>query len=368
MINAKEAQTCGLILRHVLYGEDAGPFPSDTDWAKLRSIVELHRLESLVDCSSDPALSPLRKPEFAFSHALYQRTQRETVRKLFLEMKKRGIRAALLKGLELESCYPAGCVRTSNDIDLFIPGKQRQAFSQMMRELNIPLESDVYHCQTGADTYQTAGGMKIEAHYILFYRMGAQKRKLLRELGFFSDRFFVPGGAAELDYETYCPQAHLLYLVYHTAQHLLTHNLRLQMLADLTVYVNRYAESIDASELQRTLNRLGLMRIANALFCFCVRYLGMRRDFWRRTGPTMEFMLRRMMDNGPPHLWVRAFKQYRWAFYPIECIEKDQEYFIRYTYHPLRAFTGFKPLATFIAWGLVRLVWKLEVDTCGDAT
>lgn len=365
MISVRKARDCELVLRHLLYG-DTTPFAEDTDWKTLREIVEVRRVECLVDCSADPALAPLRRPEKAFGHVLCRRTQRETVKRLFQEMKERGLRAALLKGMELERCYPAGTVRTSGDIDLFVPNKQRQAFMRMMAELGIPLISDIRSGQTGVDTYQTAAGAKLEVHFIIFYRLGAFQRKRLRELGFFSDRFFVPGGDEEIAYETFCPQAHLFYLLYHTIQHMLHQTLRLQMLADLTAYVNRHADSLDASALRDLLRELTLLRPANALLCYCARHLGMRQDFWPVSGPAMEFFLRFMMKSEHPRHWERFFDRNMWAFYPIECIEKDGEYYLRYTYHPLRALKSKYNLSTFCVWWLVRLVWGIRVDTSGE--
>ncbi len=108
--------------------------------------------------------------------------------------------------------------------------------------------------------------------------------------------------------------------------------------------------------------------MADALFCFCTHHLGMRKDFWPRKGPFMERRLCMMMDSEPPRFWEQYLKRYGWKFYPIECVERDHEYYLRYTYHPERAFSSRFTLSTFIAWRLVRLIWHYEVDTSGEAT
>jgi hypothetical protein len=366
MITQKQARACTLVLRHILYGEKTS-LDSRTDWNELKQIIQLHTLSSMVDCSDDPALAPIQEKQNVFGHLLYRRTMRQTIRVLFLEMEKRNIKAALLKGTALESCFPPGVVRTCGDIDIFVPGAQRQAFTQMMADMDIAQKSNIHNGQTGVDSYITPAGFEIEAHYIIYYRMGAFQRKLLRQNGYFSDRYFVPGDDPEIPYQTFSPNAHLLYLVYHSSKHLLSHDLSFRMLADLTMYVNRYGEEIDWPAFQNLLKQLSLTRLANAQFCFCEDYLGMRSDCWKRTGPSMERFLRMMMCSGSEHLWEIPFiKQYVWVFYSIECLEKDNEYYIRYTSHPFRAFKSLRDLIIFIAWRLVRLLWGYRVDTSGE--
>ena len=365
MINKKEISSCALVLRHILYGEQT-PFDADTDWRALRRIMELHGIVSLVDCCADPALAPLQDPKKVFSHTLYHQILRDTVQHLFQEMEKRGIRAAVIKGIALDCCYPANTVRNSGDIDIFVPGKQRQAFTDMMQDMGYIRTKDIHNGQTGVDTYISPIRIQLEAHYIICYRMGARQRKLLREKGFFSDRFFVRGDDQEISYLTFSPTAHLLYLVYHTGKHLLNHTITFRMLADLTMHVNRYADQIEKEMLLDLLKQLSLMRMANALFCFCKRYLGMRQDFWKKTGTAMEMPLRLMMNNESPRFWERFPRRYVWIFYPIECLERDDEYFIRYTYHPWRALTSKFDLSTFLTWLFLRLIWHYEVDTSGE--
>ncbi len=365
MISRKEASTCALVLRHILYGEQT-PFAADTDWRSLRQIVELHGIDSLVDCCTDPALSPLKDQKKASTNAVYHQMLRYTVQHLFQEIEKRGIKAAVMKGIALDNCYPANSVRTSSDIDIFVPGTQRQAFSDMMRDMGNTLVTNIHNGQTGVDTYVTPIKIELEVHYIIYYRMGARQRKLLRDNGFFSDRFFMPDGDQDISYLTFAPIAHLIYLLYHTGKHMLTHTLSFRMLADITMYVNRYADQIEKEKLLDLLKQLSLLRMSNALFCFCMRYLGMRQDFWKKTGPAMETALRQMMNNEKVRFWERFPRRYVWSFYPIKCVEKDNEYYIQYTYHPWRAFTSKYNLATFVTWFTLRVIWQYEIDTSGD--
>ena len=368
MITRLQADSCAAILRHILYGEQTHLDPR-TDWDAMMELLQIHGLDSMVDCCSDPSLSPVSKPEKAFGHALYRRTLRQTIRALFLEMEKRGIRAAVLKGIALENCYPAGVVRTSGDIDLYLPGPQRPAFTEMMADLGIERESSLQSGQTGVETYVTPAGVTIEAHYIIFYRLGARQRKLLREKGYFSDRFFVRGDDPEIPYWTLSTTEHLFYLVYHSSKHLLSHDLAFRMLADLTVFVNRHGDEIDWPLLRQLLGELRLTRLANAQFCYCVKHLGMRSDCWARTGAPMEEALRAMLCSASIRLWERFYtRRYVWVFYPVECLEREGEYFIRYTYHPLRALKNLSNLFIFVAWRLVRWIWDYEVDTSGDIT
>lgn len=366
MIKRRQAEACTTILRHIVYG-DTAPLDDRTDRRVIRQLLHLHGIDCMVDCCNDPALSSVRDPGKAFGHALYRCTLRETLRALCLEMEKRGIRGAVMKGTALENCYPPNVVRTSCDIDLYLPGAQRHAFTEMMADMGIPLAQDVQVGQTGVDSFITAAGVEIEAHYIIYYRMGARQRKLLREKGYFSDRFFVRGDDPEIPFWTFSPDAFLLYLAYHSSQHLLTRDLTFRMLSDLTVFVNRHGDEIDWPTFRELLGELRITRLVNAQFCYCIKHLGMRSDLWQSTGAPMERTLEAMLRSCPEYIWERPFtRQYTWAFYPIECLEEGDEVSLRYTYHPWRALKHTQDLAVFLAWRLIRWIWDYEVDTSGE--
>ena len=208
-------------------------------------------------------------------------------------MDKRGIACALLKGEALSACYPTDVIRASGDIDLFLPGKQREAFGRMMADLGFRLEKDIFSGQEGVDEYVSENGIHLEAHSAYFQRLTARQRKLLKERGFFSSELFERAD----EFSTLKPEAHLIYLVYHADKHLVNHGLTLRMLMDLTQFVNRYADEIDKNAFRAFISELGLTRLTNAVFCWCEKYLGMRRDFWRKTGPRRDFFVRLMMQS-----------------------------------------------------------------------
>ena len=365
MLSRRQVRCCAGILRHILYRETA-PLPA-MDRAVMRRIFHLNGMESMVDCCEDPALAPLRAPEKAFGHMLYQRSIQHTVTFLFQEMNRRGIRAAVLKGVAVSECYPKDVVRTSGDIDLYVPGSQREAVSQMMREAGLSLASDLVNGQCGADTFVTSAGVCVEVHYIYFLRLSARQKKVLRRHGFFSADLFVP--SAEGNYSVLRPEAHLFYLAYHAGKHMLAHTVTLRMLSDITMFVNRYADEIDGEAFRRLADELRYTRIFNALFCFCKKHLGMRKDFWRKSGCSMDFFVRLMFKSGEERSWERFIDRgpEAWIFYRGQCVEENGEFRSRYCYAPGKAFKRKYSFSTFVFWWLLRLIWGCEVDFSREA-
>ena len=361
MLTRKEAESCCAMLRRIVYRE-AAPL-SLPGRERMRSLLEAHEMASMVDCADDPALRPVQDRKNALMTAVYAHSLRETVYRLFREMEKRGIVCALLKGEAINSCYPPEVVRTSCDIDLYLPGKQREAFAAMMRDLGFRLGEDLFTGQLGVDDYWSEDGIHLEVHSVYFQRIGARQRKLLKERGFFSDALFERADG----YVTLKPEAHLVYLIYHAAKHVVGHSVTLRMLMDLTQFVNRHAGSIDGEAFAALTRELGLTRIANAIFCFCEAHLGLRQGFWRKTGPRMDLPLRMMMmptDEERTRLsWEQLFMRPYQSFYTETCEETDTEYRLRHTFRKRRLLLS----RTFVFWWLVRLVWGFEVDFSGEA-
>ena len=364
MLDRDQINALTAIARRILY-QDQTPVPA-ADPAALRQLFFLHGMESMVDCCDDPALAPFRKPENAFGHLLYHRSLEQTLLLLFAQMRRRGIKAAVLKGEAVNACYPASVVRTSGDIDLYVPGRQRDAVNRMMAELGIPVDRDMDHGQCGVDTFLTSAGVEIEVHYLCFQRMSARQRRILRAHGFFSAAAVVP--SADGRYDTLSPEMHLLYLIYHAGKHMLVHTLTVHMLMDLTAFVNRYAPEIDAKAFRRLVRELRFTRICNALLCFCMKHLGMRRDFWKRTGCSMEFFLRLMCNSGSENYWEQYISRLpgEWKFYLNRCVERDGEFFHQSLYLPREAFRNKMNFSTFVGWRALRLLWHCEVDHSGE--
>ena len=365
MLNKKEAACCCAILRRIVY-HDGSVVPT-MDRKRMRAILDAQGISGMMDCANEPALLPFQNKQNAVVYASYQYALRETVCLLFREMDKRGLVCALLKGEALSACYPADVIRASGDIDLYLPGKQREAFRQMMDDLSFTLQDDIISGQEGVDDYVSESGIHLEVHCTYFQRLSARQRKLLKEHGFFSSKLFERGGG----YWTLKPEAHLVYLVYHADKHLVNHGLTLRMMMDLTQFVNRYADEIDQNAFRALISDLGLTRLTNAIFCWCEKYMGMRRDFWRKTGTGREFFVRLMLRSTADEVnlrnWERFFKRAYPYFYSEFCEESEAGYTTRHYYHPHGIFKKKANFITFVFWWLIRLFWGFEVDFSNEA-
>lgn len=366
MLLKKDAAACEQALRHILYGEDT-PFGPRTDWDRIGKIVSRHRMESLAECAGDPALSALSRPERAFGHMLYRSTLRRTMQAVLDEAARRGIRMAVIKGAVLEACYPPDAVRNSGDIDLFVPGDRREAVSAMMADLGLSLVSDIYDDQEGVDVFHTPGGMELEVHYIIFRFFSARQRRILRKRGYFSESCLTPFSDGRLRCETLAPEAHLTYLLYHAAKHMTHHDLSYRMLADLTLFVNRYADSIDREDFRALIRELRFTRPVNALLCYCARHLGMRADFWRQTGWSMAPEVRMSLTSVKPYSLGRYQRAVYEPFYLSECVRGEDGYHTLHTYSPAKALEKKYVFFSFLFWRIIRAVWGLEIDKSNTA-
>ena len=365
MLTKKEAARCEQVLRHLLYGEDT-PLPPDTDWVRMGQIMAAHRMQSMTDCAQDPALRPLAHLANARAHAMYRHAAHETMKALFAEASRRGIRMAVIKGVVLEDCYPPDLIRNSWDIDLYIPDDQREAFNRIMQEQGMTLTSDIYKSQQGVDVFCTPSGLKIEVHYIIFRMFSARQRRILRKRGYFSADCLMPCTAAGIDCVTMKPEAHLVYLLYHTIKHMLHHGLRYRMLTDLTLFVNRWGDAIDWTDLRALIRELRCIRPVNALMCYCMRHLGMREDCWRKEGPALEPLVRLSLTSARYYAWERFHVRLNWPFYRSECVHTEDGYRNRHTYCVARAFKRKHLLATFTVWRVLRAIWGMEIDKTGE--
>lgn len=329
-------------------------------------ILAVHRMRSMTDCAQDPALRPLTLPKNTLAHAMYRHVAHETMKMLFVEAARRGIRMAVIKGVVLEDCYPPDLIRNSADIDLYIPGDQREAFNSLMWEQGMTLLSDIYKRQQGVDVFRTPGDLTIEVHYIIFRMFSARQRRILRARGYFSADSLTPCSAAGIDCMTMKPEAHLVYLLYHTIKHMLHHGLRYRMLTDLTLFINRWGDAIDWTDLHALIRELRCVRPVNALLCYCMRHLGMRIDCWRKDGPALEPLVRLSLTSARYYAWERFHVRLYWPFYRSDCVHTADGYRNRHTYCVAKAFRGRRILTTFVVWRVLRAVWGMEIDRTGE--
>lgn len=360
MISKKDAAACERALRHLLLHEQT-PFPPDTDWDKISAIMSAHRMDSMLECAEDPALQALRRPEAHFGHVLYRRSLHQTLKALTEEMERRGIRAAVMKGVVLEDCYPPEVVRNSGDIDLYLPGSQREAFSAMMRDMGITLVSDINDSQDGVDVYHTPGNIEVEAHFIIYQFFTARQLRIMRKLGCFSAEGLVPF-SSDVSCYTLKPEDHLIYQLYHTSKHAMRHDMSYRMLTDLTMFVNRYADSIDWEKTRQLVRELNMTRASDALMGYCIRHLGMRPDCWPDAGRRMEWLMRLSLTSPVPYRWERFQQRTYWPFYTARCVEQDGKFYTVRHYRPAEALKRKYLITTFLFWRIIRVLWKTEID------
>ena len=308
------------------------------------------------DWAADLAISQ----DELFRRAIYQRVVDSTLLLVLDAAQEQGVPVAVLKGAVLQECYPAGMMRTSADIDLFVPPEYRQRFHALMEGLGANLACDVDALQLGVSDYFFPNNVHFEVHFLICINMSAGQRVIAREEGLFSATSFTQVPFKGRAIPTLEPTLHLGYMLYHIAKHLMFWEQKtVRMLVDISLFVRRYREEIDWQRLERFMERIGHRRIAGAIFTLCAQELGMPAVPWQ-AAPAAD--VEQLMKEIPTRLgaWQSFRERHAWTVYKATLLQDDDGRMDSCTvFHP-GIYVAFLPVS--IAWSLRRKRWGLPTD------
>ena len=167
----------------------------------------------------------------------------------------------LLKGYGLSFCYPCPEHRECGDIDIWLFGRQREADELLCREWGIRIDEDKHH-----HTVFLIDGIMVENHYdFLNVHAHASNREIEQLLRTY----------AEIHGETIClkdteihlpsPSFNALFLLRHAAAHFAAAEIGMRHIADWGMFILRYCDKIDWTELYATARRMNMHRFLNCI-------------------------------------------------------------------------------------------------------
>ena len=226
---------------------------TDDDWRQLIALARFNRVLAL--CSHAVAQLPREQqpprklwlPWVASQDIVTQKAlhKNRVAHELVTLLQQHDIDTVVLKGPRLAACYPHPELREYDDIDVFHPGKQREADEVVRQTLRLTVNTDDPHHST-----YTFQGVTVENHCS------------------FAHNWHVPSNS---DYETlllrHVPSATFdaLYLLRHTASHFAASHATVKSLCDWAMFVRKHRDEVDWDEVARQTRRFGMAPFVAAL-------------------------------------------------------------------------------------------------------
>ena len=185
---------------------------------------------------------------------------------------EKGISVICMKGSVFRDCWPVPELRTMGDIDLIIREEDRLLTDKIMM--------DDLGCKKMVDNHAVwtygYGPLEFEIHDHMFYEYLANRfdyRKYFDEVwnhrkqgtvfGITDDNLYVPE-----------PEFHLLYLMAHTAKHIINNGAGFRAFLDMVFFTRKYCGVLNWDRLEAELEHLQLLNFTKTCFRLCERWFG----------------------------------------------------------------------------------------------
>ena len=201
-----------------------------------------------------------------------------TLEKAWNALQQAGIRAVLMKGAGLAALYPEPHYRTWGDIDLYVGKDQYHPACAAMRDtfpgaLKFDEELDHYkHYNLIAD------GVSIEVHRVSIDLQHPRDKRYYAQVEREGMMHTEPLMLNGLEVQVPEPTFNVLFVFFHSLEHLMSQGVNLRQICDLALLLHRYAEKIDAKRLKAWLQALHLTDMW-ALYVYVMHYyLGLPKE------------------------------------------------------------------------------------------
>lgn len=188
--------------------------------------------------------------------------------------KEKDIPFVCMKGAVFRDYWPDPELRTMGDIDLIIHTRDREAVDRILcGEMSFQKYVDNHAVWT-----YSFGSLELEVHDHMFYEYLSNQVdyrsyfdhvwehvKTGAAFGVTSDILFVPE-----------ENFHFLYLMTHTAKHVINKGIGFRAFLDMVFMVRACGNRLDWSYLERELRRLKLLDFTRICFAFCQRWLNVQ--------------------------------------------------------------------------------------------
>ena len=249
--------------------------PSDSvDLDTLFKISNEHSLDSIlyIQCRRWMGLNAaVKRFEKTFQwHVFYSVNRKDFLREITDRFGKQGISFVCMKGAVFRNSYPIPEIRTMGDIDLIISPEDRiKADRILMQEMGFNRMIDNHAVWT-----YWIGPFQFEVHDHMFYEYLANRydyRGYFDHIwehvhheavfGIEADNLLVP----DLEF-------HFLYLIAHTAKHIINNGSGFRAYLDMVMLVKNYRDKMNWVWIEDELRKMQLLSFAKTCFALCERW------------------------------------------------------------------------------------------------
>ncbi len=252
-----------------------------SDWAAITKIAKEQILSGIVyaQCHKlngipDAQMKALR--EGFFSDVYLSINSEYAMAEVLRAFAKERIDAMPFKGSIFCHCYPDPELRTMGDRDILIRHKDREKSDRIMQNLGYQKMVDNH----AVWTYYKKNLM-FEIHDVMFYEHLANQ---MDYTAYFSRVWntAIPHMTGSCIYEP-DPQLHFLYLVTHTAKHVINSGMGFRAFLDMALYCKYYenhlGQDVDWNWIETELHRLKLYEFAGVCFTLCEKWFDVKMPF-----------------------------------------------------------------------------------------
>ncbi len=211
------------------------------------------------------------KGKFAreYEYTLMQMLSRESsAQKLCDKFTEMGIPHILFKGTTVSEAYPVKVLRAFGDVDIIVHKEHISA----IRDFMIGEGFEYSLTDEGVVSVFKRGREKYEIHTAL-------NEPIAKKSAFFSD---VWGNAEVKQGQTYVfnQNFQLCYLICHLEKHVYGSGSGVKMYLDITLYLKKYADSIDIDFVRENLTKCGLSQFFETVLYICNRWFDLEIPSW----------------------------------------------------------------------------------------
>ena len=258
-------------LREQLTGEAEGTL----DWDELFQLAASHSVSGIVyhQCSEVFPESIKRKYLKPYLSNVFYSIQREkSTAELIQKLERENISAVYIKGSVFRDHYPVQSLRSMGDIDIVIRHEDRNRVDQILKE---EMGYDCFVDNHAVWTYWK-GNLYFEVHDHMFYEDLANK---IDYRGYFDQLWDHCHNAPVFGTEAstlYVPDEdfHLLYLMAHTAKHIMNAGSGFRAYLDMVLMVRNCANQLDWKHISEELDKLKLLTFTKTCFSCCEKWFG----------------------------------------------------------------------------------------------
>ena len=191
--------------------------------------------------------------------------------KTLSELKKKGIRVCLIKGLAAAAAYPHPEYRISSDTDILIDEKDEAAVLAFLKENGYSVEPRRSKNEHHTKARHPIGGL-LEVH-VQLYSIPTQKM-ILSGMELYGEEYKIES-FDECEVYTLGTNDALMYLTAHYLKHLVDEGGGVRQMLDLLLYMKKYESEIDFEKYNSAMQALGYEKLIDVVKAVGAMYWGM---------------------------------------------------------------------------------------------